>query len=44
MLRRIGHHQAKREQGRNAERVGPLAERCLRGGDIWLCADSPRNA
>lgn len=44
MLRLFGHRQAERERARNAQRAGVFAERCLRGEDIWPCADSPRNA
>jgi len=43
MLRQHGHRQAEFEATRNAERAAALERRCLRAGDIWPCADSPRN-
>lgn len=41
MLRHYGHRQAEREQGPNAERVAPLAERGIRVRDIWRYAGRP---
>jgi len=43
MLGRHGHHQAEREDARNASRSVALAERAVSGGDIWLYAERPRN-
>lgn len=42
MLRQNGHREAELEAGRLLHAPGPLEERRISDGDIWLYANGPR--